>query len=435
MSPGLAVGDVVEVEVERVAHGGHCVARHEGRVLFVRHALPAERVRARITEGADGDRFLRADAVEVVEAAPDRVDAPCPYAVPGGCGGCDFQHADLAAQRRLKADVVTEQFARLARLDIDVTVEAVPGDVAGLRWRTRTEFAVDDEGRPGMRRHRSHDLIPVTDCLIAAPGILATGVLRKRYAAGTTVDVVAPSVGEPIVVELDSGGVAAEGIPAVTEQVSAAWVGPDRWGHELVHEFHLSARGFWQVHPGAVRTFVEAALGFVGPRRGETALDLYSGVGVFALALAEGVGPDGRVIAVESDPVAVECARRNVSVYGTVAVVGARVDDFLGVPRPRRRGAGPRRAGRTAARHPLAPPRVDIVLLDPPRKGAGRDVVAAVAAMAPRSIAYVGCDPAALARDTAYLSGLGYHLTGLRAFDTFPMTHHVECVAHFEPRP
>lgn len=431
----LAVGDVVEVDVERVAHGGHCVARHEGRVLFVRHTLPGERVRARITEGGDGDRFLRADAVEVVVASPDRVSAPCRYAGPGGCGGCDFQHVDLAAQRRLKGDVVVEQFARLAHLDVDVAVEAVPGDLDGLRWRTRTEFAVDAEGRPAMRRHRSHDLLPVEDCLIAAEAVIGTGVLEKRYAAGVVVDVVAPSVGDAVVVEVDAAGVTAEGVPAVTERVSARWIGPDRWEHGLTHEFDLSARGFWQVHPGAARTFVEAAMGFVGPRQGETALDLYSGVGVFALALAEGVGEHGRVIAVESDPVAVECARRNVSAYDTVATVAARVDDFLGVPRPARRGPGERRnrRGRPANRHPLAPPQADIVLLDPPRKGAGREVVSAVAAMAPRSIAYVGCDPAALARDAAYLSDLGYQLSGLRAFDTFPMTHHVECVAHFEP--
>ena len=162
--PGeLAVGDEVEVTIGPVAHGGHCVARHEGRVVFVRHALPGERALVRVTEAKAGQRFVRADAVDVLEASPHRVEPPCPYAGPGLCGGCDFQHVDLAEQRRLKAAVVREQFARLARRDVEVEVEPVPGDRAGLGWRTRVEFAIDSQGAPGLRRHRSHDVLAVQD--------------------------------------------------------------------------------------------------------------------------------------------------------------------------------------------------------------------------------------------------------------------------------
>ena len=166
------VGERFDVVVEPVAHGGHCVARVHatdgpGRVVFVRHALPGERVVVEITEGTDGDRFWRGDTVEVPEPSPDRVDPPCPYAGPDRCGGCDFQHVTLARQRSLKADVVREQLSRLAGLDVDVTVEAVPGDHDGLRWRTRQRFVDLPGGRRGMRKHRSHEVVEVDDCLIA----------------------------------------------------------------------------------------------------------------------------------------------------------------------------------------------------------------------------------------------------------------------------
>ncbi|HET8983105.1 MAG TPA: TRAM domain-containing protein, partial [Pedococcus sp.] len=177
----LAVGDEVEVQVGPVAHGGHCVARHEGRVVFVRHTLPGERVRVRITEAKTGQRFVRGDAVEVLAASGHRVTPPCPYAGPGLCGGCDFQHVALPEQRALKAAVVREQFARLAGIDVAVDVEPVPGDTDGLGWRTRVEFAVADDGTPGLRRHRSHDVLPVADCLIAHDRVRAAGVLGRRW--------------------------------------------------------------------------------------------------------------------------------------------------------------------------------------------------------------------------------------------------------------
>ncbi len=419
----LEVGDVVTVEIGPVAHGGHCVARHEGRVLFVRHTLPGERVRAQVTEARDGQRFVRADCIEVLDASPHRVAAPCPFAGPGRCGGCDFQHVGLAHQRELKAAVVAEQFERLAHLVVDPEVEALPGDEAGLGWRTRVEFAVDAGGRPGLRAHRSHDVVPVDTCLIAHPEVLATGVLTRDWPGEHAVDVVAPSVGGAVSVPVPSGEAEA---PVVTERVSA---------QRFSGEFEVAARGFWQVHPGSAATFVDHVLAELAPQPGETALDLYAGVGLFARALAESVGETGKVIAVESDSGAVASAAVNLSAHPSCVVVRARVDDAFGVPRAQR--SGPRRAQRQRKqrRHPLLPQRADLVVLDPPRTGAGRQVLAQVTALAPRSVAYVACDPAALARDTAYLVELGYALVSLRAFDAFPMTHHVECIAVFAPAP
>src|SRR6476469_9766475 len=178
------VGQRFEAVVGPVAHGGHCIVRlpePEARVVFTRHALPGERVVVEITEGTEGDRFWRGDAVEVLEASPDRVTPPCPVAGPDGCGGCDFQHVALPAQRGLKAAVVAEQLRRLAGLEVDVQVEAVPGDRDGLRWRTRQRYARLPDGSRAMRKHRSHELVKVDDCLIAAPGGPSTTVRGRAF--------------------------------------------------------------------------------------------------------------------------------------------------------------------------------------------------------------------------------------------------------------
>ncbi|MCB0906819.1 MAG: class I SAM-dependent RNA methyltransferase [Nocardioidaceae bacterium] len=359
------MGERFTVDVGSVGHGGFCVARvaEEGdRVVFVRHSLPGERVVAEITEGTEGDRFWRADAVEVIRASPDRVTPACPVAGPGGCGGCDFQHASLAAQRDLKAAVVAEQMSRLARLDVAVAVEPVPGDEAGLRWRSRVRYARTPDGRRGMRRFRSHDVIPVEDCLIAA-----------RDAREPSDEVVEHRV--------EAAG---------TEQA-----------------FSVAGDGFWQVHPGAPRALVEAVLDLLDPQPGEWVVDLYAGVGLYSAFLADRVGPTGSVVAVEGDPVAALHARDNLEAHPSARVVAAPVVEALaGLDGP-----------------------VDAVVLDPPRQGARREVVEPIMALRPRAVVYVACDPAALARDVALFAEGGYRLAALRAFDLFPMTHHVECVA------
>jgi tRNA/tmRNA/rRNA uracil-C5-methylase (TrmA/RlmC/RlmD family) len=390
------VGERYDVRAERVAHGGFVVARHEGVVVFVRHALPGELVTAEVTEGQEGDRFLRADAVVVLEASPDRVAPPCPFSGPGRCGGCDFQHVDLAAQRALKAAVVAEQLHRLAKLDVEVVVEAVPGDRAGLGWRTRVQWAVDPSGRPGLRKHRSHDVVPVDHCPIAHPGL--PDVTDTEWPDATGVEAIVSTTGDRLrLVTTRDGGRFADG-PLLLHERAAG------------RDWQVTGSGFWQVHPGAADTLVSAVLDGLGAVPGERALDLYAGVGLFTAALAAAVGPTGHVMAVESDPVAAEDAAANLADLPQASVMTARVD-------------------RAVAEVPDA----DLVVLDPPRTGARREVVAAVAGLAPRAVAYVACDPAALARDVAFFADHGYELRSLRAFDLFPMTHHVECVALLAP--
>ena len=373
------------------------VARHEGVVIFVRHALPGERVVVEVTEGQEGDRFLRADAVEVLERSPHRVTPPCPYARPGLCGGCDFQHASLAFQRELKAEVVAEQLRRLGGCSVEVTVEPVEGDVAGLDWRTRVQWAITADGIAGLRKHRSHDVVPIDLCRIAHPGL--PPVTDTEWPDASSVEALVSSSGERLrLVTTRDGAVFADGPPALHERA----VGRD---------WRVTGSGFWQVHPGAADVLVGAVLDGLVPQSGERAADLYAGVGLFSAVLAARVGRTGHVVAVESDATAVEDAAANLADLPQVEPVVDRVDRAL-----RRGTVGP----------------VDLVVLDPPRTGARRDVVSAIADLNPRAVAYVACDPAALGRDVGYFAEHGYALRSLRAFDLFPMTHHVECVALLE---
>ncbi|MEP7054419.1 MAG: class I SAM-dependent RNA methyltransferase [Actinomycetota bacterium] len=415
-----ALGNKLELKVETVAHGGFCVARHEGRAVFVRHTLPGELVVALVTE--DRGSYLRADAVDVLEASPDRVVEPCEYARPGRCGGCDWQHASRAAQLRLKAAVVEEQLLRLAGLTRPVEVEDI-GPPDGLGWRTRVTFSVDEAGAPGFRKHRSHDIQPVERCLIAHPLLEDIGIERRRWPGTETVEalvavetgdaalVVSPLVEweQPVVPPLDAGAavmrgdgkgnaIPLRGRPGVREQSGG-------------RTFRVSGSGFWQVHPAAAQTLTSAVLGMLAPRAGEFALDLYAGVGLFAAALAEPLGPGGRIVAIESYAGATADAAYNLRDLEAVIVETGKVEKVL-------------------AR--LALKRCDLVVLDPPRKGAGADVVRRIAFLKPRAIAYVACDPASLARDLKTFAAAGYHLSQLRAFDLFPMTQHIECVALLE---
>lgn len=433
-SAPLEVGDEVEVEIGPVAHGGHCVARYEGRVLFVRHALPGELVRVRVTSGSVAQRFWRADVVEVLEASPDRVEPPCPWAGPGLCGGCDWQHAAPPAQRALKAAVVHEQLDRLGGVEVDVEVDAVPvpghGD-DGLAWRTRVQYAVDDSARAGLRAHRSHRVVPIDWCRIAAEGVRELDVPGRRWPGAESVEAVASGSGERAVVIVPAGrrdpqvGGLADGTSVVlarSGQKKTERVRGRTWLTEPVvlptgeATFRVAAHGFWQVHPAAAATLAAVVHELAGVHPGEAALDLYAGVGLFTSALAAAVGPDGSVLSVESDGRAVRDARRNLHDHPQVRIERGRTETVLDHLRV---------CGQLD--------RADVVVLDPPRSGAGRAVVDQLVGLRPRVVVYVACDPAALGRDTGLLAERGYRLDALRAFDLFPMTQHVECVARFVP--
>ena len=400
-------GERVELAVGAVAHGGHCVARLDaGPVVFVRHALPGERVVATITEVRRG--YLRADAVTVLDASPDRVEPPCPYARPGRCGGCDLQHVAPAAQLAWKTAVLREQLERiggLSREQVDALaprIEALPGGPLG--WRSRVRYAVDAAGRAGLRKHRSHEVVPIDRCRIAHPAIQRLPVLSaagRRWPGVEAVETVASSGGDVTVRTRAGATVTVVDGPATVRERAVG------------RQWRVPAEAFWQVHPAAPDTLVDAVLELVSPRAGESAWDLYGGVGLFAAALADRVGLTGRVTLVESAPAAVRAARKNLRDLSHVEVVAGRVEQVLA-------------AGR------LATP-VDLVVLDPPRSGAGLRVVGALAASGARAIAYVACDPAAFARDVRAFREAGWELRAVRGYDCFPMTQHLEVVALLVP--
>jgi tRNA/tmRNA/rRNA uracil-C5-methylase (TrmA/RlmC/RlmD family) len=448
---------LLELTVSDVAHGGWCVAREPGgRVVFVRHALPGERVRARVTDTTA--KFARAEAVEILQASPDRIEPPCPHARPDGCGGCDWQHATPQAQRRLKAEVIRQQLRRIAGLDRELTVEPLPGDTNGLGWRTRVRLSVGPGGAAGLLKHRSHEVVEVGACPLAHPLVPVTGITGQRWQQVSALEVtVSPGTGErAAIVTPSAGGRRASGgrartstppassapsmspadrAAAMLDGLAGTVLAAGRGGRLTPLRgrgyLHQSAAGrtwrvgtgtFWQVHPGAADTLTGAVLDVLRPVPGDVALDLFCGAGLFAGVLAEAVGPGGVVIGVESDRGAVRDARHNLRRlpwarihHGDAAAVLAR-------------DAGPAGDGR---------PEAGLAVLDPPRAGVGRAVIELLLGRGKgshlRRVAYVSCNPATLARDIAVFGELGWRLAGLRAFDAFPMTHHVECVADLAP--
>ena len=379
----FTVGEKFEVELGPVAHGGHVVARHEGRVIFVRHGIPGELVIVEVT--GVSKNFARGDVIEVLVPSEHRVEPPCRFAKE--CGGCDFQHIDVAQQRNLKKAVIIEQFARLAKRDVEVEVIDL-GQHTG--WRTRMRYAVDAEGHVGLRGAKSHDVVRLDKCVIAHDGIQPP---RGNFSHTSEIEMAISSEGE--IRGFRDGRLdddLSNGSSSITEVVHGT-------------RFNIDPKGFWQVHPRAASMFVNTLLEFAQMKPGDHVLDLYGGAGLFAAFALEEVGPGGRVELVDSTATSVRDAARN------FPVLKAHVGEVLRVLRSLKRA--------------------DVILLDPPRTGAGRPVLEQIAKLKPRRVVYVACDPAALARDVATFAELGYELAELRAFDAFPMTHHVEQIAAF----
>ncbi|MFT4244928.1 MAG: methyltransferase [Micrococcaceae bacterium] len=449
--------NIVELEIGNVAHGGHFVARHEGRVIFVRHALPGEKVRALLTEAGEKAKFWRADAIEIIEPSPYRVQHIWPAAdrlkhddVPGGA---EFGHIDLEYQRELKAQVITELLKRFAGIDVYVIVEQAPEDEErkSLHWRTRNTFAVNSQGQLSMYKHHSSQLIPVKEFPLAYEGLDDLGLFEYDFSGISQVEIGTPANdSEPVVLikPAHPSGVmrgyvrdnivnylaGKAGVSYVTRNATASVVTrPNQIvkkrkaqnvtnvskmpvehasGKGFIEEtvfdrsFKIGASGFWQVHREAPEVLVEAVLEAADVQEGQYVGDLYSGVGLFTAFIAEKVGEKGLVVAVESSKVTSKNARNNLHEFTQVRVIASAVERVI-TPKQR----------------------FDTVVLDPPRSGAGRQVINKIAQNGTQKVVYVACDPAAMARDISYLSDYGYELNSLRAFDIYPHTHHVECVA------
>jgi tRNA/tmRNA/rRNA uracil-C5-methylase (TrmA/RlmC/RlmD family) len=405
---GEWLGRRVEIEVTNVAHGGVAVARHDGRVIFVSDAIPGETVLAQITDDSKKS-FWRADTIAVVEASEHRQPhvwgaAAIDRAPEDRAGGAEFGHIAIAQQRELKRQVLADSLKRMAGIETDVVVDALPGNDDGTGWRTRLRLHVAEDGTAGPYAVRSHRVIPVTDLPLATPEVAAIAPLDEKFPGVDHVDVVVPSAGNPFVL-------------TGTRERSKAQRIVERVGER---EFRLDVRGFWQVHRHAAQTLTTAVQEAVDdslfdPRAAN--LDLYGGVGLLAAAVGDRFGSSLRITTVESESLATDHAAENLAEWVGAAAVTARVEHFV------------RQLGMTAGASERANLSRATVILDPPRSGAGKAVVAGLAALAPAQVVYVACDPVALARDVALFGQGGYELTRLRAFDLFPNTHHVEAVA------
>lgn len=414
----MDAGDLLELDVHGVAHGGVFVARHEGRVVFVADAVPGERVRARLTD-VRKKSFWRADTVEVLEASPDRrphvwADADVDVAPHERPGGAEFGHIDLAAQRALKLDVLRDALQRFGRVDAASRIDAAAPEESpdGTRWRTRVSLHVDDAGRVGPYAARSHQVIEVPDLPLATDAVARAAATLRGSAPGR-IDLVQPADGRVRILPRPERPARSTGTPEVVRE------------HVNGRGFRVDAGGFWQVHrlaATALTDLVTAQLRAAHPELpvdpDAAHLDLYGGVGLFAAALGELGGPSTRLTTVESDLRATEHAGENLAEWVGARAVTARVDRFLAELEST---ASARERTRLGA---------GTVLLDPPRAGAGREVVERIAGLAPRTVVYVACDPVALARDLGTFAELGYGVQGeVRALDLFPHTHHVEAVA------
>jgi tRNA/tmRNA/rRNA uracil-C5-methylase (TrmA/RlmC/RlmD family) len=437
-----ATGDVIDLEITDVAHGGVFVGRHEGRVVFVPDAIPGETVRVRLTDTAKKS-FWRGEALEVLDASPHRQlhvwrQADIDVEPENRPGGADFGHIELSHQRELKARVLTDALQRFGGLEsFAVGVEAAFGDGEtladetedGTGWRTRIGLHVDADGRIGPYAARSHRVIPDLDFPLATEQIERTAI-QLRGAAPGRIDLVQPADGRVRVLPRPdrTGDAARRGRAAARAAESEVVL--ERVGGR---DFRVDAGGFWQVHRLAAHTLTQAIASALqsirpdGPIRRDGGLwidpeawhlDLYGGVGLFAATLADLGGPATRVTTVESDARATEHAGENLAEWVGARAETGRVDRWL--------------ARLAAEASPSERERLSrgVVLLDPPRAGAGREVVEHITALSPETVVYVACDPVALARDIATFRAGGYELAqSVRALDLFPNSHHVEAVA------
>lgn len=406
------MGDVFELELTAMAHGGAALGRHGGRTIFVPYTLPGEHITARITQ--DKGRFAYAEAVAIHTVSPARAEPPCPYFGPGQCGGCQWQHIAYQKQLEYKQSVVRDQLVRIGKLQSPVVHPVIPSPTP-WEYRAHMTFTVTDEGIPGLWRTDNSTLIPIEACLILHPALaeiyaqlnLETPEVRRiKFQAGSSPDDrmivletdtdLAPEIAVdlPVSVNLllsDNEPVNLIGSPHVTYQVSG-------------RSFRVTAGGFFQANPPVTEKLVAEVLERLALRGDETVLDLYSGVGLFTAFIAEQAG---LVISVESYPPAVSDAEENLFDLTNVDIIEGPVEAVL---------------------EDLEGP-FEAAVIDPPRTGLQDRVIGEIARLAIPCVIYVSCDPATLARDIHQLAQHGYRFLDVQPVDMFPQTFHIECVA------
>ncbi|BBX97325.1 class I SAM-dependent RNA methyltransferase [Mycobacterium lacus] len=380
------------------ANGGSCVAHDEGRVIFVRYALPGERVRVRVT--ADCGSYWHAEAFEIVDASADRIASLCPIAGVDGAGCCDLAFAAPEPARALKAQVVANQLARLGGHHWSGEAEPL-SDGGPTGWRTRVRLEVGTDGRPGFHRYHSDELVTDLRCGQLPAGML-DGLAASDWPPGAKLHVAVDDDGRRHVVRS-----LRQGRRTATTVVEGNYQAAQRVGGR---SWRVPVTAFWQAHREAAEVYSRLIADWAQPAAGMTAWDLYGGAGVFAAVLGEAVGESGRVLTVDTSRGSSGAARAALIDMPQVDVVTDSV----------RRALLAQQAEAS---------RAHVAVLDPPRSGAGRDVIDLLAAVGVPRVVHIGCEAASFARDIGLYVGRGYAVEKIRVFDAFPLTHHTECVA------
>ncbi len=423
--------DTITLQLTAMAHGGSALGRAGDKVVFVPYTLPGETVEVRIVE--DRGRWANAELVRIVEPSPDRIAPPCPHFGPrdpdargapapdpslvSGCGGCQWQHISYAAQLKLKQAIVRDQFARVGKLP-DVEVRPTLGMEDPWYYRNHVQMHVSPAGPLGFRALREHTVIPIQVCFIMAPDVedlwrsldlefseLRQAILRADMGADDSLVLLKTEFDELPELEVDFPvSINLELMQGeVVNLIGAPWL----TAHVAGRDFRVSAASFFQVNTIMAEELVRLVREALRPQSGQTLLDLYSGVGLFGLVLADEVG---QVVAVEESVAAVADWRVNAAGLDNATVHEGAVEKVL----------------------PTLQGPAHLAVLDPPRAGCAPEALDALAALRPARIAYVSCDPATLARDAARLVNKGYRLRYVQPVDMFPQTWHIECVALFE---
>jgi 23S rRNA (uracil1939-C5)-methyltransferase len=424
------------VDIEKPVYGGACLARIEGKAVFVPLTLPGEQARVHITQSKLG--YATAEVEEMIRAAPERIVPACPHF--GACGGCHYQHTGYATQLALKQTILRETLLRGG-----VIVPAEIAVLSGNPWayRNRIRLALDVAGNLGYRSRRSHSVVPLRECPIAAPLLVEAALAFAQVARGLA-PVLRPTeialfcnaaetallatvfTAHPAKLRFDALAQAwYERIPALAgaELVTEGRAGQQprtlaHWGAASIDyraagfDYRVDHGAFFQVNRWLVDALVERV---VAGRKGALAWDLFAGVGLFARQLAANFT---NVVAVESAPSALQALAANLKCTAGIPVKSETLDFLRTHATHYTAGGSPRSA---------VP---DLIVVDPPRTGLGAESCALLAEIAASDMVYVSCDPATLARDLRALISSGYQIQSIALADLFPQTYHLETVVH-----
>jgi 23S rRNA (uracil1939-C5)-methyltransferase len=400
--------------MEKMVYGGDCLGRlPDGRAVFVPFVLPGELVQIQIVD--DKKRYARAWPIELIEASPERIAPRCAHF--GACGGCQYQHLDYTKQLEHKQAIMLDQLQRIAKLD-DPPLRPIVPSPAPWNYRNTVQFHLGREGELGYVHADGEHLLPIVEChlpqeainalwpqieLGEESGVFRLGVRQDSYDELMLImegeDPKPPEFGEDIPVSA---------VYAPPDARLTVLAGEDHLIFTLLgHHFQVSARSFFQVNTPMAEKMVQHVLEHLDFSGRPNAVELYAGVGLFSVFLAPRVG---NLTAIESSGSACHDFAVNLDEFDNVTLYEAEAEEVV----------------------PALESPVDMLVMDPPRAGLAPAVHDALAALAPRQIAYISCDPATLARDIKKILQNGYELTSITPFDLFPQTSHIESISIFE---